>query len=451
MTTYLSPTLQFKNASTEERLGIIGLLILALFAWSSPAGAYFGLAILLFSSLALLHQASYRESLFNKAMLPAYILLAFILTWPLISSDTPKEPAPSLTKEWGFLLLPWCGYYFYRFPRLVPICLLLLTLGLIIQTFDTIKPTWESVVHFFQKNPAYFQTRGHGLYFTLCLTGLIILFPRFLRWSKTKILRWIYITTYLLAIIWLLQCLINAQTRMAWICFAIAIVCLMFFLFFVAFRKKQNRLKAFMSLAIIFFIITPFIHFYAEKIEKNMALPTDVRFVQSFLKGDPAIQKSGSFSIRYNLNLIGIEQWQRAPFLGLIGPSSSKPLISKYQGENKKSQPHLHNAYLEVLVQLGVVGLALCIAGVLLTFSYATKCYKQQKLDGDLLLLFCFALAIIALWSTTNYRLTHADWRFFWIIFMGILQAQVLKYYFYSRSYRQDITSQRENTAACPK
>ena len=80
---------------------------------------------------------------------------------------------------------------------------------------------------------------------------------------------------------------------------------------------------------------------------------------------------------------------------------------------------HLHNSYLELLVQLGLVGFGLwmLIASLLLWAVYDAM--RRGRVSRDLGLFLILALLYLALWSLFNFRMVHQDFRGYWALLAG--------------------------------
>jgi O-antigen ligase len=81
----------------------------------------------------------------------------------------------------------------------------------------------------------------------------------------------------------------------------------------------------------------------------------------------------------------------------------------------------LHNSYLEILVRLGAIGAALFAAGALLTVRALRKAGEAGAVDRGWFWFLAGVLALTAIWSVTDFRMIHTDWRFYWWLFGGIV------------------------------
>ncbi len=111
-------------------------------------------------------------------------------------------------------------------------------------------------------------------------------------------------------------------------------------------------------------------------------------------------------------NMIG-DYWQTG--VG-IGEASFKPIYSLYALSGIESAPHSHNLYLQIAVELGIVGLAVFL---LMLFVWAQSCltfHKNETRPEKLLsaAVFCGILAVLAQGATDyiwyNYRVFFMFW-----------------------------------------
>ena len=111
-------------------------------------------------------------------------------------------------------------------------------------------------------------------------------------------------------------------------------------------------------------------------------------------------------------NMIG-DCWQTG--VG-IGEASFKPIYSLYALSGIESAPHSHNLYLQIIVELGIVGI---VVFLLMLFIWAQSCltlHKNESRSEKLLsaAVFCGILAVLAQGATDyiwyNYRVFFMFW-----------------------------------------
>ena len=429
MQTYLIPTNRFKDASTEELLGILGILILSLSAWKSPTGAYVGLTLILVASVALLNNPTYRLCWRNATLLIPLTLAGYILGWHFVLNQEQgiSQNTQLLTKEWLLLLLPWCSYWFYRFPKLIPICLTLIMISLLIESLDKLEPYFHNLIVIWEDNLFIFHARGYGLYFSLVIIGLTIFLLRMWHTTKNSFLHWITRIIYLVCIAWFIQCLIASYARTAWGSLAVTLLLLVcIYLYYILSQRFTNRTKHLLGLLITVLTICSVFYINKDNISERLPGNGDIIAIQKIVTDGNDIPLT-SASYRYFINIYGWEVWKSSPLVGL-GPIHSKDHILQHENSKLHKLAHFHNTYLEIMIQLGIIGLFLCFLGIGLTFYRCIQSYKKGIMSGDYLLFLFLVLVAIAIYSLANYRLLNADWRFYWIILMAILQSQAINY-----------------------
>jgi O-antigen ligase len=122
--------------------------------------------------------------------------------------------------------------------------------------------------------------------------------------------------------------------------------------------------------------------------------------------------------------MFGVEQWLQRPWLGW-GPGTSRSLIVG-SGEVGLWNPedgvlkHLHNSYLEMLVQLGVVGFGLWMSMIVILLWGTVAAMRAGRMSQDLGWFILFALLYLAIWSLFNFRMVNQDFRGYWAMLAGI-------------------------------
>jgi O-antigen ligase len=84
---------------------------------------------------------------------------------------------------------------------------------------------------------------------------------------------------------------------------------------------------------------------------------------------------------------------------------------------------HLHNTYLEVLVRFGLVGALLMVGTLGLLARGFWVAHREGRLPFDYAWFLTGALGLMAVWSLSDFRLLHPDWRSYWILMGGTMGA----------------------------
>jgi len=118
---------------------------------------------------------------------------------------------------------------------------------------------------------------------------------------------------------------------------------------------------------------------------------------------------------RIFLSAFGLEKWQEKPLFG-HGTTSVKPLLKA--DPDFHIHPHLHNIYVQALVELGLLGTLTWLAVSLALLLGVRKYARQQPKH----LVGCFWATGIALaiWSLQSAEIHTANWRFSVIMVMAL-------------------------------
>lgn len=427
----------FQGASAKEAVGIAGVLLIAFFTWMSTAGAYLGLFLVLCASVLQLSAPDFRAYWRHPSNIVFLILAFYVLAWECVMQFSGAfNHESSATKEWVLLLIPWCGYWLYRFPHLIMPVLFLAGLGLLIETLVVAFDQGDVLLRIFQGEHV-FQAKAWGLYLSVVILGLIVFVPRFFSWTRTwkraGIVRLIYITSSL----WLIQCLVAAQARTAWVCFMIAVTIVLVVALSRLYRKGVGGRGLLMVLVAGFiFILTSVVAMNYEQLSDRFS--KDRVNISKILAGENEQSLTyTSVTYRYLINKYGYELWLSSPVVGL-GPQDSDAIIAKHENEKLHVLAHFHSTYIEILVQLGVVGLVLLVLAVAFLWYQLLRTALAGHVVGDYFLFISCLFLMIFLWSFFNFRMLNADWRFFWMLLIGVTQAMVLSSYhsMENRGYR---------------
>ena len=145
--------------------------------------------------------------------------------------------------------------------------------------------------------------------------------------------------------------------------------------------------------------------------------------VSAILSGDADGSAPSSVELRWHAQRFGLSLWLERPLLGW-GPGSSEALIaSSGQPElgvgSDQALDHLHNTYLELLVQLGLIGLLLWIGLFVALLSSIGQAWRARSLSADLARFLTLSIVYLALWDLFDFHALHQDWRGAWALLAG--------------------------------
>lgn len=410
----------FDDTTHFQKLGIAMVLLLALASWTANAVAYVSLTLLLVASLATARQREFHLVWKQPASILALAMVAYVLIWELVvqfSGATPNYVSKS--EQWILLLIPWCTYWFYRFPRMIPWALFLAAVGLLLESVHGATHEWQQFIALLQGGHV-FQARGWGYYLSSVTLGLLIFLPRVYGYTKSRKFCWLIRSAYLIWILWMLQCMVASQERSAWLSFAmVMLVALMLTAVKLYRRKPANRYffigAGLLAAGLLSGVIAANHNNITGRLFQESADVTKI------LTGDENLGVS-SASYRYLIYQYGIDKWRDAPIFG-YGPQSTKRMIAENEINGITFLSHFHSGYLELMVQMGLVGLFLFLAYIACMLWALFRSHRAGKVPGDYALFFGASFLMLLLWNTFNFRMLHPDWLFYWILLTGITQA----------------------------
>lgn len=125
--------------------------------------------------------------------------------------------------------------------------------------------------------------------------------------------------------------------------------------------------------------------------------------------------KDAALEVRFILWRHGLEQWAQRPVFGW-GPGTR---VARSTPGLPNTTGHLHNAYLELLVRLGVAGAALLAAVFWLVGHSVVRSFRAGAMPPDHLLFLAGTTVALLLWGTVNFRFT-SEVRFLIVMLLSI-------------------------------
>jgi O-antigen ligase len=204
----------------------------------------------------------------------------------------------------------------------------------------------------------------------------------------------------------LLACLLYSQSRAAWLATAM-VVPLATFACLREVHRHWHRLAVIALGVAILAVISALGVGYALVAHRLTGGET---IAAALAHGELAELPSSSVTLRVQLAALGWHAWQAHPLLG-IGLRSIQPLIGA-SGIHMGSYvpPHLHNAYLQTLVGLGIIGGGLLLTAFAL-LVHELRLARHAGRAGSALfwaLLGCLAIALIV--NASDFLSWHNDY-----------------------------------------
>ncbi|MBT2787670.1 MULTISPECIES: O-antigen ligase family protein [unclassified Halomonas] len=240
-----------------------------------------------------------------------------------------------------------------------------------------------------------------AMFFGTVLLGLLIFIPRLLRAPLQhygKLILWV------VAFLIILAGVIISQTRATWLGVAAAMLTV-FLLLFIEHRKRFSNKQ----LLLIFFLSTCL----AILIISNSSLvieraTAELDTIQALLRGDWSSVPLSTSEVRSSVGerlyswRAAIDMIAQRPLLGW-GDQGVDYLFNNIQYNHAHYQAlnfgHLHNLYLEITLQYGLLGLVAYFYLLIWFTKSAWLAWKRGDMPGDVLLFF---YAFLCFWSVIN-------------------------------------------------
>jgi len=405
-------------------IGQIGSQLLFAGAFLAPAVANVGLllAVAAFPFAVAGWRALLRQPVVLAFSAYAIYLIALTVVLRLVSPEAMEVRWSGL---WAWLQLALfipVAFFVRADPAHLGRLLLLCVLGLIIGMLWRLD--WAQLLnspraYFDASRDGYgFPALGFALFSGTALLGMDLLRRRWWASSPLRSLFWV------VCLLLLLQGFLITQARGAW--FGLAVTAGFVFIHARRYRQRpvgppQTRILRY---AAVILVLVVFAATQGQMIVSRLL--KEIPIVQDVVSGKQVHNPNSSFALRWNAQIFGLETWLRRPLTGW-GPDTSHDLMvasgnPKFESkgdEGSKILRHLHNTYLELLVQTGVLGFVL--AGVLIAalLRGLAQAFRAGRLAADLYLFLLSAFVLLSLWGLFDYRVVHQDWRFYWILLAG--------------------------------
>jgi O-antigen ligase len=338
-------------------------------------------AIVLFSFLLivlfLISEKGNYKKIFAKIMEQKVLMVLFIFIIyhfiSLLYSDHLYEGFRYIYKYWYYLVIP--VIFIKLDKKYINYSISAFLLGMMISeilSYGIFFELWQ-LKHGTPSDPTPFMNHLQYSMF-LTFTSLLLLnrvfFEENIKWRIFYSLYFLTVTSNLF---------LNGG-RTGHLAFAVSI-------FVVGFLNIKNKIIAFLSMLVLVVAI-----FYTAY---NVSPVFKTRFDASInetnkISNNQKNQYHGSFGTRLALWIVGVEIIKENPILG-VGVGDSMPvlrdMVSQKGYEDKvniANMPNYHNYYIQIAVQLGIIGLVL----YLLFFYYILKIDIKDKIIKNMMIIF---------------------------------------------------------------
>ncbi|WP_169304591.1 O-antigen ligase family protein [Halopseudomonas bauzanensis] len=246
-----------------------------------------------------------------------------------------------------------------------------------------------------------------GVVFATCALSFGIFTPRFYQWVKqaSPVIALVSALIWTTALLFSLWGVFVSQTRGVWLGLGVAAL---FFPVILGFAYKLNRkfptslrkpvLGGIIGIAALSILAAGFN--LPSRVSERLAAE-DVTWESLRQAAAHETQQLSSIEVR-------VASWSAAagwimekPFMGW-GGRGSRPLIRQselFSDEFKKNYNHLHSSYLQVLVEIGLIGAMLIVALMALLGHATIRGYQRQLMPLDI---FLFSWLFFIFWLVVN-------------------------------------------------
>lgn len=413
-----------------DSVGVMGLYLYAWTAWLSPKFSHIALLLCL---LAMLLSTEGRRVIISSTpfqLAVAYILFVLLEAYRgLLLFPNSETAQKNGMDEWlilpGFLVLAWwLKADGRRIAALIFGALVsrLIGLGGMVNWHDVLRfqADWQTGFNM--------TAQTSGLIAASTLLGLFLLLPGLLGngFKRSRPKQLIRLGIWIIAAYLNLYLLLVSQSRGTWLALLLASSWVVHYQFrnrpSAGEQLKTVRWSLILVTSGVLLLVMIGVFRNADSFMRRTA--PDFKVAESILRGEVDKYPKSSFFLRFKVQKFAIEKWLERPLAGW-GTGSSRPLIESsgrtelFNELSKSWLGRMHNAYLEILVRFGLVGL--CFLGV--AFAYAFKSINRAKGQGLISARFWLfvrgSLTILLLWGCTA-TFTSPAWQGYWVMLMAI-------------------------------
>jgi O-antigen ligase len=412
-------------ARLGSRIGLFGLFVTALVTLGTSA-AYLGALLLLAGFMLCI-----REWLPTVRREPVLVLIggliAYVLLLGLVSLSRWEGYEAStwegITSYVFFLIMiPPIAWFFKGDVDRIRLFLLLALAGMLARIinhtdFDNIGETLLGNSQGFGLSHIAF-----GMYLSAALLGLAILGTTALSETRSFRARAVGGALMVLVVALLFQALVATSSRAAWIALAILGPPMVAWFHWDRWtcRKGVPGMWAIVTVSVFIAVaVTMLTYLNLDGISKRMAQEQDT--IHAITSLDHERVPTDSVGTRYHMVLFGLERIGERPLFGW-GPGSTRMVQLEYERDQwwYRQGRNLHNTYIHLALELGLVGFLGFGALLVMLVRYAWQGVRGAPKDRDVVHWVLGVVFMLMLWSATAYRLDKADIRFFTAVLLAI-------------------------------
>ncbi|MBA1147702.1 O-antigen ligase family protein [Ectothiorhodospiraceae bacterium WFHF3C12] len=407
-----------------ERIGLTGLYVLALSALLFPAPANLGLLAMVLATIARgrdflqwLRQAPAAWLAFGFT---AYVLLrgaAEIAVGGLAPAEAWKPITGWALLGMAPIVAYWCGGREDRCRMLFALCLV----GMLVQALRSMDAAALDRISSLHREHFGLRLLGAPLYASIALLGLAIFRRRIFWWIgqfRARSWRFAIYVTLVLVFAYLLLMFILPQSRSSWVAALIAFPVAGFGLLLSHRNRSRRQILSRIAIAtaavlLIGAALAPFLgHMVVKRIGSESAT------WEAIMEGRWEEAPYTSIGRRVHMTANGISWFAEDPVFG-IGPGGVESRLKAL--DQLSIHEDLHNSYLDLAVEMGLVGAMLLLGFLLWSYWTLLRTFAVGCVSADMFWFLTGSLVIYLLVATMNTRLVNVDGQFSWLLLTGIV------------------------------
>jgi O-antigen ligase len=349
--------------------------------------------------------------------------------------EFPETTHLQISQAWDWLRLLlfvavawWLGGDLRRSGQVLLLALLGLFVGMTFYLFSHGQSLTSG-----QRTGFHLKIIAFGLYSSTAVLGLLVLAPRMWGTKHSLPSFALRVGLWLITLAVLVQGLFMTQSRGAWLTAAIVIPPVTMVRYWKLGSQEQGSWRLSVAVACAALLVCgALVGVNLPTISHRLSQEKEM-FAAAW-RGDFEAVPSAGFGVRVHTFRFGVTKWLERPLFGW-GPGSTVYLIShsdlpqlrhsklvngKWEAGHEWLD-HLHNTYLEILVRFGLVGafLIVSVLGLLARGLWVSS--REGRLPLDYTWFLAGAMGLMAIWSLSDFRLLHPDWRSYWALMGGIV------------------------------
>ena len=397
--------------------GSFGIFLWAASAWSSIAGAYFGLLFMLVGFIAQAGKAlrvlSRHAWFYWWLVLSCFVVARSLIALPWVPEEFLAEHQESLVGfiKW-LIFVPIVAWWFANANRSLYWILALALIGFIVKRFYELD--LDMLVD--QDRPGLgFMPNALGLYSGIGIIGLIAFLPAVVHSNWHRYSKTLAVFAIVLGIFSLMFFLYLCKTRSVLIGLVLIAPFAGFYIKQSFFRNSGNNLIHAVIIAAV--IIGASLGGYAILKERTVNIGADLMHL---LSGQWDEVEDRNSQVRLQLIRQGIATWQEHPWLGWGADGSEQTLRQQPLNDHQSEETQHHNIVIEWLVRFGTVGSILFWGWMTVHIMIIVHAYRKGLVPRDIVAFLGLAWALFFIVAQFEYRLVEHDWRFLLYLLQGI-------------------------------